>query len=207
MSTKSFELRSVVVGSAQENCYVLHDAASRECIVFDPGAEIEKILPLIGQSKVAMILLTHAHPDHIGAVNELRERTGAAVLVNPAEIPMLGDVKHDLAVYDGEVITWETRRIRAVQTPGHTAGMTTFIIGDIAIVGDTLFEGGPGRTESAADFQTTLETLRFTVLKWPDALVCYPGHGPSFLLGDILDRIRAFVEQEHPTDFFGDAEW
>ena len=52
------------------------------------------------------------------------------------------------------------------------------------IVGDTIFEGGPGKTWSPEGFQTTLTTLRKVVLPWPDETVCYPGHGPSFRLGD-----------------------
>jgi glyoxylase-like metal-dependent hydrolase (beta-lactamase superfamily II) len=75
-----------------------------------------------------------------------------------------------------------------------------------AIVGDTLFAGGPGRTWSAADFQTTLVTLRNTVLTWEAATVCYAGHGEPFVLGDIQAAIAAFVARDH-GDFFGNATW
>jgi glyoxylase-like metal-dependent hydrolase (beta-lactamase superfamily II) len=74
------------------------------------------------------------------------------------------------------------------------------------IVGDTIFAGGPGRTGSAEAFRTTLNTLRTVVMPWPDDTVCYPGHGPSFRLGDIRLAIDAFLQKDH-GDFHGDAEW
>jgi glyoxylase-like metal-dependent hydrolase (beta-lactamase superfamily II) len=73
-------------------------------------------------------------------------------------------------------------------------------------VGDTIFAGGPGRTWSAADFQTTLRVLREVILRCPDDTVCYPGHGPEFRLGDKRTAIEAFLARDH-GDFYGDASW
>jgi glyoxylase-like metal-dependent hydrolase (beta-lactamase superfamily II) len=74
------------------------------------------------------------------------------------------------------------------------------------VVGDTIFEGGPGKTWSAEDFQTTLQTLRQVILAWPDETVCYPGHGPHFRLGDRRAAIEAFLRKDH-GEFCGDATW
>lgn len=208
MADNTLELRSVAVGSWQENCYVLYDATTNQSIVFDPGAEQKKIMSLIGDSTVTAILLTHAHGDHIGAVEPIRAATGAPVSIHAAELPLLGTIPHDTLINDGDQIQWGSHLIRAVHTPGHTPGMITFIIDDqLAIVGDTIFGGGPGRTASATDFQTTLATLRDVVLSWPDAVMCYPGHGGPFRLGDVRDRVQQFVARDHPADFQGDAEW
>jgi glyoxylase-like metal-dependent hydrolase (beta-lactamase superfamily II) len=78
--------------------------------------------------------------------------------------------------------------------------------GPTIVVGDTIFDGGPGRTASVENFQTTLRTLREVVLRWPDDARCYPGHGPAFRLGDRRAAIAAFIARDH-GDFFGDAEW
>lgn len=208
MADNTLDLRSVTVGSMQENCYVLHDLTTGQCLVFDPGAEPERIMPLIGDSRVTAILLTHAHADHIGAVEPIRAATGAPVSIHRAELPALGKIHHDTLIDDGDTITWGEHTIRAVHTPGHTPGMISFIIDDQqAIVGDTLFGGGPGYTRSAADFRTTLVTLRDVILSWPDSLVCYPGHGDAFQLGDRRARIAQFVARDHPARFSGDAEW
>ena len=86
--------------------------------------------------------------------------------------------------------------------------MICFVLEDDAraIVGDTIFAGGPGRTWSAEDFKTTLRTLRDVVLAWPDDTVCYPGHGPTFRLGDLRPQIKRFIAKDH-GDFHGDATW
>ena len=70
----------------------------------------------------------------------------------------------------------------------------------------TLFDGGPGKTWSAEDFRQTLRTLREVVMLWSDDTVCYPGHGPSFRLGDRRAQIEVFLGRDH-GDFFGDATW
>jgi glyoxylase-like metal-dependent hydrolase (beta-lactamase superfamily II) len=75
-----------------------------------------------------------------------------------------------------------------------------------AVVGDMIFDGGPGRTWSIKGFQMTLKTLRHIVLSWSDKTVCYPGHGPSFCLGDKRKAIEAFLNKDHGS-FFGDATW
>lgn len=208
MADSMLHLQVVTVGSYQENCYVLHDAATKQCIVFDPGAEPERILALIGDSTVTAILITHAHHDHVGAVAAIKAATGAPVSIHRAELPALGPIPHDSELQDGDEVLLGEHRIRAVHTPGHTPGMLSFMIDDQRVlVGDTIFGGGPGHTWSAADFQTTLTTLHDVILGWPDTYICYPGHGDSFRIGDVRERITQFVAQEHGANFYGDAEW
>ena len=76
-----------------------------------------------------------------------------------------------------------------------------------AIVGDTIFAGGPGRTWSAADFTITMETMRNIVFQWPDEMECFPGHGPSFFIGDERPAFEAFQQRSHPDDLQGDVTW
>ncbi len=103
---------------------------------------------------------------------------------------------------------WATIACRVTYTPGHAPDQVAFELeGDERIiVGDTLFEGGPGRTSSHADFLRTLRTLREIVMRWPDDFICYPGHGPSFRLGDVRDGIDAFLGKDY-GEFYGDATW
>jgi glyoxylase-like metal-dependent hydrolase (beta-lactamase superfamily II) len=74
------------------------------------------------------------------------------------------------------------------------------------IVGDVVFEGGPGKTWTVEGFQTTRQTLTKDILSWSDDTICYPGHGDPFRLGDIRPEIEAFLARDH-GDFFGDATW
>jgi hydroxyacylglutathione hydrolase len=200
------EIRTITVGPFAENCYILHDSRSGESIVIDPGAEAERLMAAI-RGRVAAILLTHAHGDHIGAVNEIAAMTHAPVWLHPADAHMLGRTRVESWIEHGQAFRLGDQRLTAYHTPGHTPGMISFVGNGVAFVGDTLFEGGPGRTWCPHDFQRTTHTLRDVVLQWPDDTVCYPGHGPSFRLGDVRSRIEAFLSRSRPADFYGDAEW
>jgi len=194
------------VGSLQANCYVV-GMSNNHCLVFDPGAEPDKVQQLIGGQEVLAVLLTHGHNDHIGAVHDLKRATSAPVYLHHNDMPRATGVTIDHAMQDGDVLEFDDVRMEVVHTPGHTDGEVCFLLpNNLAIVGDTIFAGGPGRTTDAADFRTTLATLRI-ILQWPDDTVCYPGHGASFRLGDIRKQVEAFVERDHGDDFHGDAEW
>jgi glyoxylase-like metal-dependent hydrolase (beta-lactamase superfamily II) len=206
METKAFDLLSTTVGALQANCYVLTLPGNR-CLLFDPGAEPDKVQALIDGHDVVAILLTHGHGDHIGAVNDVKRTTDAPAYLHPADASLAKSVTADHDLRDGDTLQLNDVTIRVVHTPGHTPGQVSFLLPDNrVVVGDTIFEGGPGRTWSADDFRTTLQTLR-TILEWPDDAVCYPGHGTAFRLGDIRAAVQAFVEHDHPAGFYGDAEW
>lgn len=197
----------ITVGGFNENCYILKDSETEQCLVIDPGAEPERILALIGQRRLMMILLTHGHHDHIGAVNAMQEATSAPVRIHPRDAHMLGQVKADSWLHDSDALPFGQHSVRVAHTPGHTPGQVSLLIGHHALVGDTIFEGGPGRTWCPDDFRLTLATLRGQVLSWPDDTICYPGHGSSFRLGDIRPKVEQFLARPHHSNFYGDAEW
>ena len=130
----------------------------------------------------------------------------ADLIVNEFFYPGEGDVQ---TFKEGDVLDFGGGvTVTVIHTPGHSDDMLCFMIedDDRVIVGDTIFEGGPGRTWSHEDFITTLDTLRHIVLTWPDEKVLYPGHGPYFRLGDQRDAIEGFLAKDH-GEFQGDAEW
>jgi glyoxylase-like metal-dependent hydrolase (beta-lactamase superfamily II) len=197
------------VGPWGMNTYALICPSSNQSVLIDPGDDPETLHEMLGDSQPVAILLTHTHVDHIGALPEMREALGVPVMGNdgPHE-PGGKDIQADRWLHDGDTVSVGEHTLRVVYAPGHIGDQICFVLaGDNrVIVGDTIFDGGPGRTWTSEGFQTTLETLRNVVLPWPDDTVCYPGHGPHFRLGDRRAEIEAFLAKDH-GDFFGDATW
>lgn len=197
------------VGPWQMNTYALICPRRNQSVLIDPGDDPEILHEMLGDSQPVAILLTHTHVDHIGALPAMREALGVPVMGNdgPHE-PGGKDIQAEHWLRDGDTVAVGEHTLRAVYAPGHIGDQICFALeGDRrVIVGDTIFDGGPGRTWSSEGFKTTLVTLRNVVLSWPDDTVCYPGHGPHFRLGDRRAEIEAFLAKDH-GDFFGDATW
>ena len=202
------ELRMQAVGPWPMNSYVVVNTNTRQSILIDPGADPNTLRAMVADTTPIAILLTHSHPDHIGALEPMLELLDVPLLAHPGPHVNGIQLPTDRILNDGDKIILGDVVVHAIATPGHTHDMLCFRIDNDprVIVGDTIFEGGPGRTWSSSDFQTTLRTLRNTILMWPDDTICYPGHGPWFRLGDQRSAITAFVERNH-ADFFGDATW
>lgn len=204
----SVELRSRPVGEWSTHAYVLVCPETNESVLIDPGAEPETLMEMLEGTTPVLLLLTHTHADHVGALDEMLARLDVPLMAHAG--PHVNNMQlNALQLEHGDAIQFGKHMLRAFYTPGHTEDMLSFAIENDPriIVGDTLFAGGPGKTWSPEGFQTTLRTLSDIVLTWPDETICYPGHGPSFRLGDKRADIEAFANRDHAADFYGDAEW
>ncbi len=202
------ELRTRQVGPWSMNTYALVCPNTGQSVLIDPGDDADDLGEmLVGTTPVA-ILLTHTHPDHVGALEEMKRRLAVPLGAFPG--PHHGDLalNTEIDLRDGDTFLVGDHALRVYHAPGHIPDQICFYLSDDAraIVGDTLFDGGPGRTWSAGDFRQTLDTLRDVILPWPDDTIYYPGHGPHFRLGDRRSQIEAFIARDH-GDFFGDATW
>ena len=184
-------------------CSVEGDEDSREAFVIDPGDEADRILDVVRQHRlhVVRIVLTHAHIDHVGAVHELREATGAPVCLHPSDRPMVHHIHaqatmlgmpeppafpidEDLA--GGDVLRLGAVEVRVLYTPGHSPGGCCLWIPSEQrlIAGDTLFRDSVGRTDlPGGDSGQLFESIRKQLLPLPDETVVIPGHGPETTIG------------------------
>ncbi len=192
------------VGLLHCNCTVLGDEASREAIVVDPGYEIARILAMLAkhQLTVKQIVVTHAHIDHIAGALSLKQITGAPIIYNQADLPLLAmmDVQAgwlgvatpdvappDHSPGDGEALSVRGIATTLLHTPGHTEGSLSVYVpeADLLLAGDTLFAGSVGRTDlPGGNHSKLISSIRERLLPLPAETVVVPGHGPETTLGE-----------------------
>jgi len=202
------EVRRRPVGDYRTNAYVVVCVATRSSALIDPGAEPDALVALLAGTRPAAILITHSHPDHVDALAEMRRRLGVPVSGHPGPHVEGPALALDHVLTDGERLALGAHALRARFAPGHLPDQVCYQAEGwpLALVGDTVFAGGPGHTATPGAFRTTLRTLREVVLPWPDETVCYPGHGEPFTVGAVRPAIMRFLARDH-GDFCGDAVW
>lgn len=197
------ELQTIVVGALQENCYVAWRQPD-QAVVIDPGDEAPKIIRTLESHRLTprLILNTHGHFDHIGAVEELKRVYGAPYKIHaadeaiiamvPARTRLFGVVtpEHPTPtghVRPGERFTLGDLEFEAIHTPGHTpGGMCYYFPREHAVfTGDTLFLQSIGRSDfPGGDGALLLRSIREKLLTLPPQTTVYPGHGPPTTIGD-----------------------
>jgi hydroxyacylglutathione hydrolase len=202
------ELRRQTVGAWKVNAYALVCPRTCQSVLIDPGSQAGVLEEMLAGTHPVAILITHGHPDHVGALAAMRSKLSVPVLAHGGSESEPSPVKADRRIQDGDTFVVGDHRIHFIHTPGHTADQVCIAPENDhrILVGDAIFEGGPGRTLSNPAFRSTLKTLEGIILSWPDDTVCYPGHGDAFQLGPCRKAIREFLQKDH-GGFFGDAEW
>jgi hydroxyacylglutathione hydrolase len=205
----------IPVGMLQCNCSIIGDPRTRECIVVDPGDEVERILGLIGRYglTVKAIISTHAHIDHVGGLAKLYQYTGAPVMMHRDDLPLYRGMEIQAAflglpapelvevhqlLKEGDALHWGDFLANVMHTPGHTPGsVSLYLPTDGAnttlthpqlFAGDTLFAGGIGRTDLwGGSYEQIIDSLKDKLMQLPDSTVVHPGHGPSTTIGEERD--------------------
>jgi glyoxylase-like metal-dependent hydrolase (beta-lactamase superfamily II) len=191
------------VGMLQCNCTILGDETTREAIVVDPGDELPRILALLAkhQLTVKQIVVTHAHLDHIAGAQRLKEITGAPVLYNQQDLPLVAmmDVQAGwfgvetptTAPPDDDMTHGRALRVEGIEgqilhTPGHTQGSICLYLPaeSLLLAGDTLFAGSVGRTDlPGGNTKQLIRSIHENLLPLPDDTNVIPGHGPATTVG------------------------
>lgn len=177
------EIKRLSVGFLENNCYILKCAHTGETIIIDPAAEAERILAEIDREKVRYILITHGHKDHIGALEEVREKTRGQVGIHALDARALR-TPPDFFLNDGQAIEAGNIKIKVLHTPGHSPGAVCFLIDNLLFSGDTIFPNGPGNTSiPGADYHKILDSIHKKIFTLPEDTIIYPGHGQETTVG------------------------
>ena len=196
------------LGPLQTNCYIVQDDAGN-CLVIDPGEEGKRIIRKIESKELnpVAVLLTHAHFDHIGAVDSVRDRFNIPVYIHEEEqewlseptlngsakyagLPRVQNRKADFLFKEEGLKTVGPFEFEVRHTPGHSPGSVSFIFGDahFAVVGDTLFKQSVGRTDlPGGNTNVLLASIHDKLLTLEDDFIIYPGHGPATTVEEETD--------------------
>lgn len=186
------------VGALGTNCYIV--SGNGRAAIIDPGGDAQRILNVVKCNNLTVdcILLTHAHFDHIMAVDELCEATGAPVYVGAGDAPMLYDANFNLSamvypeqmvertadrlLFEGDVVRVGDATLTVMETPGHTRGSICLAGENVLFTGDTLFHGSIGRTDlPGGDMGVLRHSLERLAALEGDYTV-YAGHGEETTL-------------------------
>ena len=195
-------VKKLVVGPLATNCYIIGSESSKEGMIIDPGAEANQILSSVKDTglDIKFIVLTHSHIDHIGALKEVKEATGAEVAIHTDDAqtlkvqePSLGAMfglsypsppPPDRLLGDGESIDIGDLRFSVLHTPGHTPGGICLLGEGIVFSGDTLFNYGVGRADlPGGSYSQLMDSISTKLMTLPDTTIVYPGHGPDTTIG------------------------
>ncbi len=193
-------LKQLVVGPLAANCYIVGSESNKEGMIIDPGAEAEVILRNVKDLEldIKSILLTHGHIDHIGALKEVKEATGAEVTIHTDEAKSLQEqplskllglsyptpLPLDRLLQGEDSIDIGNLHFLVLHTPGHSLGCICLLGQGVIFSGDTLFNYGIGRADlPGGSYSQLMNSIHTRLMTLPDNTAVYPGHGPDTTIG------------------------
>ena len=201
------EIKTLILGDIEVNCYLV--STEKAAVVIDPGYRSSEALEFLenAKDKERLVLLTHAHFDHIGFADELAAITESKIAIGEKDAPALEDnylnlsapfgapissFTADILLNDNDEITVGDITFKVMHTPGHTVGGVCYLCGDILFSGDTIFNGSIGRTDFPGGSFEVLKKSIQKIYTLPDETVLLSGHGgPSTVINE--KRYNPFV--------------
>jgi len=189
-----------------QNTYIAYFEGRKDCLIFDPGMQPDKILAAVEQRQLtpAAILCTHGHADHIAGNEAMKDRwPDCPLIIGAGDADKLTDPAGNLSagfgidlisptadrtVVEGEILELAGFQLKVLETPGHSTGHVVFVASQLrpvqVIGGDVLFAGSVGRTDfPGCSFEVLKQSIHEKLFPLPDDTLVHPGHGPATTIG------------------------
>jgi hydroxyacylglutathione hydrolase len=200
------QINRLELGPFGTNSYILICQKTNESVVVDAPGEAGMVVEILRETRPQYILMTHDHFDHIGGLVELKTALQVPVAAHLADADDL-PLEPDLFFNDGTEIFFGDLKLKVLHTPGHTPGSLCFLTEKYLIAGDTLFPGGPGKTQSPDDFRQIVESITEKLFELPEDTQVYPGHGEATTIKEAKQQYEIFSARPHDPKLHGDVEW
>lgn len=183
-TTDGIEVRRLVLGPLDNNCFVISCRATGASVIIDAAADAPTIAAACAGTTPLAILTTHGHGDHVGAAHALADLLSVPIALHEADVFLTGWAP-DMLLEDRGTLSVGEVLLDVHHTPGHTPGSVCFHVDGHLFTGDTLFPGGPGATRFPySDFDTIMASLEDRLFVFDEATPFHPGHGASSTLAD-----------------------
>ncbi len=202
----NIQLERIETAPFGTNAYIIICKATRESVLIDAPGEATQIEERLKGTYPKYILITHNHMDHTGALKILKSRLNVPIAIHSSDADYLPS-SPDIMLTDGETVTVGNVELTVIHTPGHTPGSLCFLTGKYLISGDTIFPGGPGKTDAPGDFKQIIKSISEKVFVLPDDVLVYPGHGDSTVLKKEKEEFAIFSSRPQAPDLCGDVFW
>jgi glyoxylase-like metal-dependent hydrolase (beta-lactamase superfamily II) len=207
MKLEDLYIKQIPVGQMMNFAYLVGDKSTGEAAIIDPGWEGDRLVEVAKKDglKIAKILATHTHFDHVGEVPSLVSKLDVPVYVHVDEAAGLSNVSNVKTISDGDQIGVGGLNIQVLHTPGHSKGSVCFLIDSLVFTGDTLFINNIGRTDLEGSDPEKMFSSLTKLRQLPDGVVVYPGHnyGPSPVatMGE-QKKTNPYLKSTSVSDFF-----
>jgi len=204
---KNISLYKFVSGPYDNNAYLIVCKQTNKSVIIDAPGDPHELISAAQSTDTEMMLITHNHWDHLLGYEEITSKFALRTGIGLKDAPGMMPRKPDFQIRDCETLSVGKIDIKAIHTPGHTEGSTCFLVNNILFTGDTLFPGGPGKSQSSDAFKTIIESISTKLLVLKPTIVFYPGHGLHGTIRNAKDDYSVFEKNCSSYEIQGDIEW
>ena len=190
-------IHKIVASPYNNNAYIIVCKSTGKSLIIDTPRDADLVLAEAAGTDVTAVAITHGHRDHIEGYDAFRAGLTAPFGLHRDDTPRLEPHAPEFFLEDGESLQVGELSLELLHTPGHTPGGVCLLLGVHLFSGDTLFPGGPGKTQNPEALRQVIESITGRLLTLPDETAVYPGHGADTTIGAAKEEYADFASRPH----------